>query len=247
MPLTRIARRIAPALLAPALMLGAGCDLLDQFEDGGGLVNFYSAHHGTVLDGQFPDKPSDHILINTDTGWEVVVTKAFVTTVGVTLTRCDGGQVEADFYWGALCENLVDPDLEPFGVGAVQADAGNYCAATITYGPFEDGANADSHNADGDTIYFEGVARKGDLEVPFSLSSRDTVAVQVDLSSINNGGPMVLEHDESFAKELTFTKTYDRFFDGIKFDEMGSMDMESVLVSTLEFETGVVLGTEITP
>ncbi len=252
MPLTRLARQVSPLLLAPILLLGGGCELLEQFEDGGGLVNFYSAHHATAVDGQFPTKALDHYEVDTDTGWHVIVAEGYVTTTAITLHRCDGASIDADFYWGALCEDLVSPDLEPFGVGAVQADAGNYCAATITYGPFLDGANPDDHPSNdegdaGDTVYLRGVAEKGEQQIQFEIHSSATISVDLDLSTIQGGGPLVLSHDEYFAKELTFGKTYDRFFDGIEFDQLDSMDLERVVVDTLELETDVVFGTEIRP
>ncbi len=251
MSLTHLVRTATLFALAPLTVLGTGCDFLDQFEDGGGLVNFYSAHHGTARDGQFPEKLTDRIEVDTDTGWHVIIAEGYVTTTAIQLHRCDGGTIEADFFWGSLCEDLLDPDLEAYGVGAVEADAGNYCAATITYGPFVDGANPDDHATDtgepGDTVYLRGVAKKGDESVPFEIKTAATRTVQVDLSAVQDGGPLVLEHDQYFAKELTFAKTYDRFFDGIEFDQLASMDLEPIVLDTLEFETSVVYGTEIAP
>lgn len=252
MPLTRLARTAALAALCPLAIAGTGCEFLDQFEDGGGLVNFYSAHHGTARDGQFPERPTtDRIELDTDTGWHVIIAEAYVTTSAITLERCDGDSLEADFYWGPLCEDLLDPDLQAYGVGAVQADAGNYCSATITYGPFVDGATPGEHSTEGgeagDTVYLRGLAEKGDQSVPFEIKTAATLSVQVDLSTVQDGGPLSLGHDEYFATELTFSKTYDRFFDGVDFDELASMDFEPIVLDTLELETGVVYGTEITP
>lgn len=246
MQATRTAPRLSAALLAPMLLLGAGCELLDQFEDGGGLVNFYSSHHGTSVDGEMPSKVNDHIEFETDTGWHVILAEAYVTTTGVSLERCDGDAMAADLYWGALCENLVDPDDSPYGIGAIEAPAGNYCGATVTYGPESGGANAEAHtasNAAGSTIYLRGLATKDGQEVPFEISSTDTVSVDLDLRSIQDGGPLILDHDQYLARELTLTKTYDQFFQGIEFDSMDQIDLSGILIDTLVLESGVRSGT----
>lgn len=245
MPLTRIARQVLPVLALPVLAFASGCELLDQFEDGGGLVNFYSAHHATARDGEFPQKDASFIEFDTDTGWHVILTEAYVTTTAITLQRCSGEAVAVDFYWGEVCESMIDPDLFGSGIGAVETDEGNYCSATVVYGPYTAGENTEGHNPTGDSVYLRGAAEKGDAHVPFEIRATGTVAVTVDISDLVDGGPLIIDHDQYFAKELTIAKTYDRFFDGIDFNEMDSMDFESILLDTLEFETHIVAGTEV--
>jgi hypothetical protein len=228
-------------------MLASGCELLEQFEDGGGLVNFYSAHHASARDGEFPEKPASHIEFDNDTGWHVILTHALVTTTEVQLHKCSGESVTADFYWGEVCESMTEPDLWGSGIGAVEADAGNYCSATVVYGPYSGGGDIEGHNAEGDTVYLRGAAEKGDQHINFELRSTGTIAVTVDISSVADGGPLVLDHDQYFAKELTIAKTYDRFFDGVDFNEIDSMNFENILLDTLEFETHIVTGTEVAP
>jgi hypothetical protein len=244
MSLTRTTVQVISALsLCAALGSMSGCDLLDGLEDSGGLVNFYSAHHPTARDGGFPDKPPGHIEFDTDEGWHVIIASGQVTTTAIELHRCDGASVPADLYWGAVEENLIDPDLIVTGVGGVEAESGNYCAATITYaaGPSEGDVPSVG------TVYLRGVASKDGEEVQFDLRASGSVDVEVDISSIEDGGPLTLDHDQYLAKQLTVAKTYDRFFDGVDFHQLDAMDTDAILLDTLRFETTIVLGTEIAP
>lgn len=244
-------RHLVTTILAGALAFSSGCEFLEQFEDGGGLIDVYVTHNPTARDGEFPTHPADHFVVEGDDGWEIIVTDAYVTTTAITLHRCDGAKANADFYWGSKCEDLVGADVQAQGVGTVPADEGTYCSATVTYGPFaeDDGGHGgiDDGGQTGGTVYLTGVAKRGDVDVPFQLSTFGTATVEVDLSTIENGQPFSMDHDQFFNKQLTFSKTYDRFFDGIEFDQLDSMDLERVVVDTLELETDVVFGTEIRP
>lgn len=241
---------IVPALLASTLALSSGCELLEQFEDGGGIVDLFAGHHGTPRDGQFPEHPGDHFEVTNDQGWTIVVVDAYVTTTAATLNRCDGETLATDFYWGSLCEDLIGNDRQAQGIGAVMADAGKYCSATLSYGPLTEPDNG-NHATDADvlgaTAYLSGVAKKGDVSVPFEFQTFERLDVEVDLSAVENGGPLELDHDQMFNEQITFTKTYDRFFDGIDFSELDSYDIDALLLDTLEFETTAVRGTDIMP
>jgi len=59
--------------------------------------------------------------------------------------------------------------------------------------------------------------------------------------------PLVVTGDENFPLELTLSKTYDRFFDGIDFSEMGALDMNEQALAVLEFESRVAPGTVVSP
>jgi hypothetical protein len=56
---------------------------------------------------------------------------------------------------------------------------------------------------------------------------------------------MSLEGD--FDAKVTIAKTYDRFFDGIEFDQLDPEDAPSIIVDTLNRESRVFEGTEIRP
>ncbi len=245
-------RHLAAAfVLIPALSFSSGCEFLEQFEDGGGLVDVYVAHTPTAQDGAFPPAAGDHFVVKGDHGWKITVTDAYVTTTGLTLERCDGAELESDFYWGAKCEDLVGGDIQAQGVGAVSADEGSYCAATVTYGPFvgdgEGGHAGTGGGIEGATVYLAGVAKRGNQSIPFQVSTVASVRVHVDLSALENGEPVEVGHDQYFNKQLTFSKTYDRFFDGIDFENLKDYDWDAILLDTLVFETTAHYGTDVLP
>ena len=53
-------------------------------------------------------------------------------------------------------------------------------------------------------------------EYPFNIVSDKRIVARVDISGLEDGGPVTLE-DENFKRDLTIVKTYDTFFDGVDF------------------------------
>jgi len=245
---THITRRVTPLLaLLPAIAVATGCDLLEQYEDSGGTVNVFSTHHATPRDGDVPERNGNAIRTTTDTGWDLIVSEAHLTTVGVTLNHCDGERAHAvDMYFGAYAENLRAPDLELEGVGAVTVPEGKYCSVTVEYGPYFSGGEASGTSAaelEENTVFFAGLATRDGIEVPFELTAAFAVEVTTQLDK-----PLSLDHFESFAKDVSLSKTIDRFFDGIEdFDQMDQVGLEEHFAATLERETRAVLGTSVTP
>lgn len=245
---TNISRRVTPLLaLLPAIAVATGCDFLEQYEDSGGTVNVFSTHHATPRDGEIPERNGNAIRTTTDTGWDLIVNEAHLTTVGVTLNHCDGERAHAvDMYFGSFAENLRDPDLELEGVGAVTVPEGRYCSVTVEYGPYfagEDASGLDAAELNENTVYFQGLATRDGMEVPFALSAAFAVEVTTELDK-----PLSLDHFESFAKDIAVAKTADRFFDGIEdFSQMDQVGLEAHFAAVLERETRAVVGTAIAP
>ncbi|MCA9707917.1 MAG: hypothetical protein KDK70_18845, partial [Myxococcales bacterium] len=234
-------------LLAAAALLcttfGTGCDLIDAFNnEGSTLVQLMVTHHATPEDGVFPDLSNGDIrTFDNDEGWTVNLRAAFVTTSSASLHECSGGTVAFDNFWGQLPENITNDDLELNSFAAVEVEASSFCSMTVEYGPYtgaDDVARMHdmgehSDEVRGATFYLEGIAQKGDVAVPFEITGTGTASVQLDLSHAMNGGPLTISADEPFPVDLTLSKTYDRFFDGIDFENFDPADIEQNVMGLL--------------
>ena len=252
------ARTVAiAAALSFTAVFGAGCDLIEAIKGGGKsptLVQLMVTHHATPENGSFPSlSVGDAATFETDEGWTVSLRSAYVTTASASLHECSGGTVEFDSFNGPLPENINDEDLDLFTFAGVEVEASSFCGMTVEYGPFvadDETARAydmgdDANKVRNATYYFEGVARKGDVVVDFELSGDDTVAADLDLSTIMNGGPVRISTNEAFPVDLTLSKTYDRFFDGVDFSSFDAADMDANIMAVLELETRVTFGTRV--
>lgn len=247
---------IAAAALSSTAVLGAGCDLIDAFNnEGTTLVQLMVTHHATPEDGGFPDLTNgDARTFETDEGWTVSLRAAFVTTSSATLHECNGTSVPFDAFWGQLPEDITNTDLELNSFAAVEVEASKFCGMTVEYGPYvasDDMARQHDMGEHGDkvrgaTYYFEGVASKDGVSVDFELVGNKTAVVELDLSTVMHGGPLAIEADEDFPVDLTLSKTYDRFFDGVDFSGFDPEDMDANIMAVLELESRVAFGTRVT-
>lgn len=243
----------AAAALSVTAAFGSGCDLIDAFNnEGTTLVQLMVTHHATPRDGSFPElRVGEATTFDTDEGWTVSLREAYVTTTHASLHECSGGTVDFDSFWGPLPEDINEDDLDLLSFAAVEVEASSFCGMTVEYGPFvadADGANrymAEMDKLADATFYFEGVARKGDVTIDFELSSNDTITVDLDLGTVMNGGPLTISADEPFPVDLTLSKTYDRFFDGIDFESLDDAEVEANILAVLELETRVAFGTRV--
>jgi hypothetical protein len=252
------ARHLAAAVvLSSTTVFGAGCDLIEAFQNekgGSTLVQLMVTHHATPRDGVFPEQNlGDAATFETDEGWTVSLREAFVTTAHASLHECNGGEVDFDPFYGPLPEDINAEDLGLVSFAAVEVEASSYCGMTVEYGPFiaDDETTrafdmgdtaAKVHNA---TYYFEGVARKGNVSVDFELTGNGTAHADLDLSHVMNGGPLHISATEAFPVDLTLSKTYDRFFDGVDFSSFDSADVDGNIMAVLELETRVAFGTRV--
>lgn len=243
MSLPRLLTLVALPLAATFAL--SGCDFFD-FEDGGGLVNVHTTHHGTPEGGQFPERPApDRIEFTNDEGWDILLSEALVATEAVRLEECGGSEQAIDMYFGTVPESLIRKDCDLLGLGGALIPEGRYCGATVTYAPYVADENPDGYDnphadADGSTVFLKGVARKGEQEVFFEISTDAAFDVSVELDV-----PIKINEDHIGNEDVTLSKTYDRFFDGVDFNEIDALDADTVLPSVLEFETRVTAG--ITP
>jgi hypothetical protein len=229
-----------------ALVLLTGCELFDDLEHPRTLVNVAITHHATAEAGAFPDRGKDGEMrtFTTDDGWKVMLTRAYITTSGASLLRCDEEELDFDLYWGPVAENINSQDLDNLTLAGMPVEKSEFCTIAIDYGPNADFLGDAQYG--GATFYLEGGAEKDGVTVPFTISSTDSLHVELDLSAMEAGGPLVVDGTESFPVDLTVAKTYDRFFDGIDFATATPDDLEAQVATVLAMETTVSLG-RVTP
>lgn len=245
----------AAAVLSFTSVFGSGCDLVEAFKnEGTTLVQLMVTHHATPRDGVFPEQNvGDAATFETDEGWTVNLRTAYVTTTTASLHECGGATVDFDSFRGPLPENINDDDLDLLTFAAVEVEASTFCGMTVEYGPFvadDETARAyamgdDASKIRNATYYFEGRATKDGVIVDFELAGNDSVEVALDLSTVMNGGPLRISADEAFPVELTLSKTYDRFFDGVDFSSFDEADVDANIMAVLELETRVAFGTRV--
>ena len=244
--------RFIPAAVTFALLLplSAGCDLGQNSN----LVHVLTTHHATPEAGVFPDRggEGDVRVFESDLGWRITLAEAYLVTSSIRLESCDGDVVDLDMYFGPVAEDLRDADLETLSLGGEQVPAGSYCALQVEYAPYvvpEDGiaereySQAVTDAVDGNTLHLMGLAEKGRDEIRFEFRTPAPVIARLDLSALVNGRPLMVRSNEFYPVELTVSKTYDRFFDGIDFATMNASAVEADLAQPLATETRVALGT----
>jgi hypothetical protein len=252
----RSLRTVAIATLLPGL---GACGLLDSLEDDGALVNMFVSHHATPSDGEFPNYGVEEAprRFTNDQGWEITLAEAYVTVSAVQVMKCAGGATLIDLYWGPCAEDFIRvSDTNPVGIGGAQVPAANYCQIGVLFGPFDFVAAQtgdqthdvpDNELVDGTSVYLRGQASKGEETVNFEWSTSKTLEVYLDISTIENGGPVVIKHDEDFPQDLTIGKPYDAFFEGIDFADYSDKDLEATVLSSLEFDTRAHFGAGVLP
>lgn len=254
-----VLRSLVCIAASSGIFLASGC--LDRLESGGATVFVFSTHHATPVDGIFPARGDDQKprVFDTDTGWTVTLLESYVTTSAVTLVACNGESLPLNMFWGPCPEDLRDEDLDTLTVAGNKASPGDFCELQVEYGPYTTPVIDDSEiestrhqtpdNDDvmGATVYLRGAARMGGGDsIPFELRATDDLLVALDLSQLEGeGNPMTVAHQEDFPKELTVSKTYDRFFDGVDFDAFDAEALEDNLLDILEEQTRVSLGPRV--
>jgi hypothetical protein len=226
-----------------AVVSSSGCELADAFSGKNGtLVQVSTTHHATPEDGLFPSRGGDgeFRVFETDEGWQVTLVEAFVVTRDLQLEDCSGNVIDVELYWGHLAEDIKVTDLDPVTVGGTELSDVSLCGVTVTYGPFDatttDGPSEDDAMVHGATIYLKGFAERRNKQVPFEIRATDDVRSHLDLLQAGNG-PVRIDGNEAFPVELTFSKTYDRFFDGVDFSTFSAEDLEAQVLAVLELET----------
>ena len=196
--------------LACALAFTQGCelsDILGKTHNSHVLVNVTTTHHASQVQGEPLTVATDGQLrvFDTDEGWSVTLSQAYVVTAGADLHRCDSTVETIDMYYGALAEDIKLHDYDELTLGASKVTPGDFCELAVHYGPYVDGQpfNAVMKEKVVDaTFYLEGVAVRGAERVPFALRSTADITVNLDLSTIQGGNPMEVSGSEDFPVEV---------------------------------------------
>ena len=233
----------------------AGCDAigaLKSFEEDSNDLVVYTTHYATPENGIFPDRGADSEarVFENDLGWRVVLTNAYVVTAAVELVSCKGNQVPVDMYWGPCPEDMTTTDLDSAAIGGMVTPAALYCEIIIDYGNYDPDASGSSEfkhpipddpEVVGATIYLAGYAELGDQSVPFDLRYTDSVSTTLDISTIDDGAPFRVEKGTMQA-ELTLSKTYDAFFQGVDFTNLDEAALTARLGDILVDQTRASVG-----
>lgn len=231
----------------------SGCELINALQDPDEdtVVNVFSTHHATPQNGVVPDRggQGQDRVFETDQGWTATLAEGYVVTRSVTMHSCDGVDYEVEFFSGAITEDLKAADLGLTTLGGLEVGDVAFCAMSVTYAPFYattdiGPAGADEEDLDGATVLLRGFAQKDDQMVSFEIRVEETITVDLDLVELT-GGPVEVRGTERFPLELTLSKTYDRFFDGVDLSDTEGFDMGTQARAVLELETSVATGTII--
>ncbi len=239
------------ALLLPGL---AGCaDAFNAFEEEDNLLHVFATHHATPVNGQFPDRGGDDLprVFDNDRGWKITLSEAYVVTAGLTLIGCNGQTVGLEMYWGPCAEDMSLADLDTVTVGGRRLAVGTFCEVLVQYAPYDPNAPTGGDNKHpipkaeevvGASVFLNGHAENAAGErVGFTLRSQETALVRKDLSTVEDGGPLTIAQD-NLPEELTISKTYDRFFDGVDFNSYNATELTDRLTDILADQTFVSHG-----
>lgn len=248
--------RLRLALLFAAVSL-SGC--LDS--SGGELVTVFATHHASPDGDAFPFRGDDlqPRIFPVGDGWEVTLAESYVTIASTTLVSCGGQEHSLQMFWGPCPEDLRRADLEVLTVSGLKVPPGDYCELQVEYAPYKTPVVDDEtdtrhvvptlEDVEGDSIFIRGIARRGEDEsVPFQLENGENFVVDLDLSNLEGeGNPMTISEGQAFPKELTITKTYDRFFDEVDWENFDEDLLENSVDEVLADQTRVVGGVTISP
>jgi hypothetical protein len=243
-------------LSAGAASTVSGCDWFAV--DEGGQVNVFTAHHGTAVSSAFPSYGAEGIsrVFTNDLGWTIRLTEAYVTTKNVELIGCDGKTTDVSLYWGPWAEDIIAiGDTLVQGIGGVTSDPSSFCNVRVSYEPFyyteittAGGDNTPSNaEMDGQTVLLSYVASLDGEEISGTFTTQATVVADIDTSAIVDNGPIKVAADQRVPVEITLSKTYDRFFDGIDFLTATDADIEASVIASLEMDSKATLGTYLLP
>ncbi len=210
----------------------------------------------------FPDYGDDlqPRVFDLEDGWELTLAESYVTIASTTLVSCSGQEHSMRMFWGPCPEDLRRADLEVLTVSGNKVPAGDYCELRVQYAPYEmpviDDETETRHviptleAVEGDSIFLRGIARRNGEEdgVQFQLENGEDFVVSLDLSNLEGeGNPLTIREGQDFPTELTVTKTYDRFFDGVDWDNFDEAALTDTIDEILADQTRVTRGLTISP
>ncbi len=228
----------------------------------GELITIFATHHASPEDGSFPFRGDDlqPRVFDLEDGWELTLAESYVTIASATLVSCSGDEHALQMFWGPCPEDLRRADLEALTVAGRKVPPGDYCELAIQYAPYqtpvidEDAAETRHvvptlEDVEGDSVFLRGIARRGaDESVPFQLENGEDFTVRLDLRDLEGpGNALTVRQGQDFPTELTVTKTYDRFFDDVDWEDFDEAQLEDSIDEILADQTRVAPGLTISP
>lgn len=238
----------------------AGCDALNGYPVET-IVN--GAHHAArVEDGTLPNYGEDERprIFTSDTGWIITLSDGFVVTTSARIETCDGEAVTLGLPFGPFPEYWIDQDINVVDFALLDLEPAEYCTLIIEYGRYQSDVAAmasdqpfpiqDRARIEGATVFLAGYADKPDgkggmVTKNFGFRSDQTIRVDLDLRTLDDGKPWRIKGDEPNNRSLTVIKTYDEFFNGIDFESFDQAAVEAELPKRLAAQTRVISGTNV--
>lgn len=254
-----VGRRWLSAAMAATLTTGAGCGLLEAEV----TVSLAISHHGSRgMDGMLPDygaPDAARIFVN-DKMWEVSLAEAVIVTTAAQIESCEGVSFDFKLPYGPLPEYLLSQDKDLIDFASVNLPEGTYCKLRVEYGRYQAAVAATAPDTpyvvqghaeiEGMTVYLAGTAENVDPNgdgkvVNWGLKTANTTIAELDLSTIDGGGPFAIRGDEPGGRALTVAKTYDMFFKGVDFAAFDEPALEATMLDVLRAETYVIAGVQV--
>lgn len=241
------------------LLIAAAPGCIDS--GAGELITIFATHHATPEDDSFPFRGDDlqPRVFDLEDGWELTLAESYVTIASTTLISCSGSEHELRMFWGPCPEDLRRADLEALTVAGLKVPPGDYCALEVQYAPYENPIIEEDtetrhvvpalEDVEGDSVFLRGIARHAtEDDVPFQLENGEDFTVRLDLSELEGpGNPLTIRRDQDFPTEVTITKTYDRFFDQVDWENFDEQLLEDSIDEVLADQTRVTRGLTIPP
>ena len=241
-------------VLTLAVATATGCDFFSI--SGESRLQLFASHHGAPDDtGAFPDYGVDDAprTFTTGEGWEVILEKGVAVIVGARILSCDGAAaIELDTPFGPYPEDFRMQDLEVMNIAEGVLDPAEYCTIEVEFGPYTvaalEGVDTphDVNNPavlENSTVYLRGRATRGDEIVDFEYRTPETAVATLDISTLQDGGPVLVEKSDTCTINLTIVKTYDTLLADVDFATATSEAIGEALVQTLVDETYAIYGT----
>lgn len=238
-------------LSALSATLGLGClNLANE-----SIVSLFLAHHGEPVDGVLPDyggvdQPRS---FTNDLNQPITVYDGYVVATSAILWNCDRFGDYIEFRWSPVAHDLLQSDGQTQVIADQPFDANEYCWLELGFGPYfsppPESMVADPspppEEVEGNTLFIEGRTRNNGMNIDFVLRSPTSKNVVLDLTHIQNGGPLIIGRDEEFGVKLTVSVVYDRLFKNVDVVNMDPTVVGDQLVQGLEDALAVSLGDKI--
>ncbi len=242
------------------VLVAAGCDVFSA-QPVHTVIN--AAHHAARgEDGKLPNygNPGEERIFTNDLGWVITLSDGFVVTTAAKIEPCEGEGVATNLPFGPLPEYWLDQDVNVVDFADVDLAADKYCNLIIEYGRYQSDlakmamdkpfAVRDPARVEGTTLYLAGYADKPDgkggmITKNFGFRSDQTVIVNLDMRTLDDGEEWRITGDEPNMRNLTVIKTYDEFFKGVDFETLDQAAFEAELPARLAAQTRVITGTSV--